>query len=66
MLVLIRKINEKILIGNDALISVRVLGIKGNQIKLGIEAPRHIVIDREEITLLKQQQERRNGNVEKD
>lgn len=47
MLVLTRRINEVITIGND--IEVTVLGIKGNQVRLGIAAPRSVVVDREEI-----------------
>lgn len=47
MLILTRKLGEKITIGND--IVIRVMEIKGSQIKLGIEAPKHIEVHREEI-----------------
>jgi carbon storage regulator len=47
MLVITRKLEEKITIGND--ITISVLGIKGNHIKLGIEAPRHTPIYRTEV-----------------
>ena len=47
MLALSRKINESIMIGND--IEVTILEIKGEQVKLGIKAPRNIQILREEI-----------------
>ena len=47
MLILTRKLGEKITIGND--IVIRVMAIKGSQIKLGIEAPKHIEVHREEI-----------------
>jgi carbon storage regulator len=47
MLVITRKLEEKITIGND--ITVSVLGIKGNHVKLGIEAPRHMPIYRTEV-----------------
>ena len=47
MLVLTRKLGEKITIGND--IVIRVMDIKGAQVKLGIEAPKHIEVHREEI-----------------
>ncbi len=47
MLVLTRKLNESIKIGDD--IEITVLGIDGEQIKLGITAPRHIDIHRKEI-----------------
>lgn len=47
MLVLTRKLNESIVIGND--IVVKVVSIAGNQVHLGIEAPRVIPIHRQEI-----------------
>ena len=49
MLVLTRKIGEKVQIEND--ISILVMDIKGKQVKLGIEAPSHIAVHREEIYL---------------
>ena len=47
MLVLARKINESIMIGDD--IEIVVIDIKGDQIKLGIKAPRRISVHRKEI-----------------
>jgi len=47
MLVLSRKLNESVLIGND--IEVRVTRFDGDTVKLGIEAPRHLTIYRSEI-----------------
>ena len=47
MLVITRKLEEKITIGND--ITVSVLGIKGNHVKLGIDAPRNMPIYRTEV-----------------
>lgn len=47
MLILTRRIDEKILIGDD--IVVCVLDIEGNRVKLGLEAPKNIAILREEI-----------------
>ena len=47
MLVLTRRINERLIIDDD--IKVVVLGINGNQVRLGIEAPDEVEIDREEI-----------------
>jgi carbon storage regulator len=48
MLVLTRKIGEKITIGND--ITLTVIAIKGTQIRLGIEAPKDVIVDRNEIS----------------
>lgn len=47
MLVLTRRLGESITIGDD--IKVVIVDIDGNQVKLGIEAPRHIEIYREEL-----------------
>ncbi|HEY2158837.1 MAG TPA: carbon storage regulator [Isosphaeraceae bacterium] len=49
MLVLSRKPNQSILLGGD--IRVVVLGIRGNQIRLGIEAPERVAIIREELVI---------------
>jgi len=49
MLVLTRKINESIKIGDD--IEITILSVSGEQIKIGIEAPKHIEIHRKEIYL---------------
>lgn len=49
MLVLTRKVNEAIQIGED--IEIKVLGIDGEQIKLGISAPKSVEIHRKEIYL---------------
>lgn len=50
MLILTRKISEKIMIGNvDNCIEVVVLGIKGNQVRIGVNAPDDVPVDREEI-----------------
>lgn len=47
MLCLTRKINEKIMVGND--IEITVIKIDGNQVMLGIKAPQEIAIYREEL-----------------
>lgn len=47
MLILTRRSGETIAIGND--ITVTVLGINGNQVRIGIEAPRDVPVHREEV-----------------
>jgi carbon storage regulator len=47
MLILARKIGESVMIGSD--IIVRVLGVKGDQVRLGISAPKEVPVHREEI-----------------
>ncbi|HKL98292.1 MAG TPA: carbon storage regulator CsrA [Mobilitalea sp.] len=49
MLALSRKVNESIIIGND--IEITVLEVKGDQIKIGISAPKSVPIYRKEIYL---------------
>jgi carbon storage regulator len=47
MLILTRRLNEKLTIGSQ--ITVTVLGVKGNQVRLGISAPKNIAVHREEV-----------------
>ncbi len=57
MLVLARRINESIMIGDD--IEVVVVDIKGDQIKLGIRAPRTVSVHRSEVYREIQEQNKR-------
>lgn len=54
MLVLTRKLKEAIQIGDD--IEITVLAIDGDQVKLGIRAPKHIDVHRKEVYLAIQQE----------
>jgi carbon storage regulator len=57
MLVLSRKIDEKIVIGDEVV--VRVIEIRGDKVRLGIEAPPDVEIDREEVRASKDAERRR-------
>lgn len=56
MLILTRRPQETLIIGDD--IEVTVLGIKGNQVRLGVKAPDDVAVDREEIRLRKEREQR--------
>ncbi len=47
MLILTRRVGETLMIGDD--VSVTVLGVKGNQVRIGIDAPKDVAVHREEI-----------------
>jgi len=49
MLILTRRAGERLCIGRDRDVVITVLGVRGNQVRLGIEAPRDVPVDREEI-----------------
>jgi len=47
MLILTRRVGETVMIGNE--ITVTVLGVKGNQVRIGVNAPKDVAVHREEI-----------------
>jgi carbon storage regulator len=47
MLILTRRVGETVMIGDD--VTITVLGVKGNQVRVGINAPKSVAVHREEI-----------------
>ncbi len=47
MLILTRRVGETLMIGDD--VTVTVLGVKGNQVRIGVSAPKNVAVHREEI-----------------
>ena len=47
MLILTRRVGETLMIGHD--VTVTVLGVKGNQVRIGVNAPKDVAVHREEI-----------------
>lgn len=47
MLILTRRVGESLMIGDD--VNVTVLGIRGNQVRIGVNAPKDVAVHREEI-----------------
>ena len=55
MLILTRRVGETLMVGDE--VSVTVLGVKGNQVRIGINAPKDVSVHREEIYLRIQQEQ---------
>lgn len=47
MLILTRRVSEEVMIGDD--IKIKILGVKGNQVRIGVAAPEEVSVHREEI-----------------
>lgn len=59
MLILTRRVGESLMIGDE--VSVKVLGVKGNQVRIGVNAPKEVAVHREEIyERIQQEQEAPN------
>jgi carbon storage regulator len=62
MLILTRRVGETVVIGND--VTVTILGVKGNQVRVGINAPKTVAVHREEIyERIKREQEGTSGDA---
>ena len=58
MLILTRRVGETLMVGDD--VTVTVLGVKGNQVRIGVNAPKDVSVHREEIYLRIQQESEPN------
>ena len=61
MLILTRRVGETVMIGNE--VTVTVLGVKGNQVRIGVNAPKDVAVHREEIYERIKREQDHDGNV---
>ena len=62
MLILTRRAGETVMIGSD--VTITVLGVKGNQVRIGINAPKDVAVHREEIFERIQGEQAADGGAE--
>ena len=58
MLILTRRVGETLMVGDD--VTVTVLGVKGNQVRIGVNAPKDVSVHREEIYQRIQKEKEKN------
>lgn len=64
MLILTRRVGETVMIGDE--VTITVLGVKGNQVRVGINAPKNVAVHREEIyERIKREQQGESGEKPK-
>ena len=63
MLILTRRVGETLMIGDD--VTITVLGVKGNQVRIGVNAPKEVAVHREEI-YQRIQKEKTGQDIESD
>jgi carbon storage regulator len=60
MLILTRRVGETLMIGDE--VTVTVLGVKGNQVRIGVNAPKDVAVHREEIyDRIRQENDQKDG-----